>query len=137
MEFELSRLGKTALLAALSDENEEEAIKRAVLDTEYRLAITFVSGRSTDIKSTFVKSIIGCALQNEIIRKTPGQIHAVLHAALDALTGIVHSVPADASLKMKVAIAADDHWIAVAIFGDSAFYPLTNHERSALGVMHL
>ena len=137
MELGLTRLGKTALLAALTDDGEEEAIKRAVQNTGFRLAVTFVTGLSAEVKSSFVKSIIGCALQNGIIRKSPGEIHAVLHAALDALTGIVHSVPADASLKLKVAIVADSHWIAVAIYGDSAFYPSTNHERSALGIMHL
>lgn len=137
MDIGLSRLGKTALLAAISDEDEEQYVKDAAERTEYRLAITFVTGLSSEIKTKFVKSIIGCALQNDIIKKTPGQIHAVLHAALDALTGIVHSVPADASLKLKVAITADHQWIAVAIYGDSAFYPLTNHERSSLGVMHL
>jgi hut operon positive regulatory protein len=137
MEFSLDRLGKVAVLAALTDGQEEAVIKSEVGPAGYRLAITFVSGMSTDIKTSFVKSIIGCAVQNGIIQKTPGQIHAVVHAALDAFTGVLHAVPADASLKLKVAIVSNETWIAVAIYGDSAFYPLTNHERCALGVMHL
>jgi hut operon positive regulator len=137
MEFGLDRLGKVAVLAAITDEQEEAAIKAKVGSAGYKLAITFVAGMSTDIKTSFVKSIIGCAVQNGIIQKTPGQIHAVVHAALDAFTGVLHAVPADASLKLKVAIVSNETWIAVAIYGDSAFYPLTNHERCALGVMHL
>lgn len=137
MELGLDRLGKVAVMAALTDEQEEAMIKPMAAKAGYRLAITFVSGMSTDIKTSFVKSIISCAVQNGIIKKSPGQIHAVLHASLDAYTGVVHAVPADASLKLKVAIVADDAWVAVAIYGDSAFYPLTNHERCSLGVMHL
>lgn len=138
VEFSLNRLGKTAMLAALSDEEEEKQLKEEVNGgADYKVACTLVSGLSSDIKKNFVKSIVGCALQNGLIRKSGEEIHAVLHAALDAFTGVVHQVPAEASLKMKVGIASDNRWIAVAVYGDSAFYPLTNHERSALSMMHL
>ncbi len=137
MEIKLSRLGRVAILASLTDEAEEPEIKLQMANSGYKLAITFVSGLSNEIRTSFVKAVIACAVKNEIIEKTPGQIHAVLHAALDAFTGVVHAVPADASLKLKVAIVTDTNWVAVAIYGDSAFYPLTNHERSGLGVMHL
>lgn len=137
MELKLSRLGRTAILASLTDEAEELAMKQLVQQSPFRLAITFVSGLSNEIRATFVKSVINCAVQNGIIQKSPGQIHAVVHAALDAYTGVVHAVPADASLKIKVAIVTDGMWVAVAVYGDSAFYHMTNHERSGLGVMHL
>ena len=139
MEMGLQRIGKIAMLAAMSDEKEEERIKKEVSENmnEYRLAVTFISGLSTDISKSFVKSIVGCALQNNVIRKSGTQIHAVLHAALDSLKGVIHQVPAEASLKLKVGIVSNQDWVAVAIYGDSAFYPITNHERSALSMMHL
>ncbi len=139
MEINLTRIGKIAMLAAISDENEEHQIKTEVntSNSGYRLAVTFISGLSSDISKSFVKSIVGCALQNNIIRKSGTQVHAVLHAALDALKGVTHQVPAEASLKLKVGIVSDGEWVAVAIYGDSAFYPITNHERSSLSVMHL
>lgn len=139
MNFELNRLGKIALLASLTDQEEEKTMKEELSNNRngYKLAVTFVSGMTSDIKRSFVKSIIGCSLQNDLIRKTPGQIHAVVHAALDALSGVIHQVPSDASLKLKVSITTDSNWVAVAIYGESAFYPLTNHERSSLAAMHL
>lgn len=139
MEIKNNRIGRLALMAAMSDETEERELKKEINtdSTGYQLAITIITGLSSDVKKSFCKSIVGCSLQNEIISKSPTQVHAVLHASLDALTGVIHSVPAEASLKLKVGIVANNHWIAVAIYGDSAFYPITNHERCGLGVMNL
>lgn len=139
MEMNYDRIGKLALLVAISDDNEERKLKQEINNSSsnFKVAVTVVSGLSSDIKKTFVKAIVGCSLQNNIIRKTGTQIHAVLHASLDAMAGVVHQVPAEASLKLKVGISTDGQWIAVAVYGDSAFYPITNHERSGMGVMHL
>jgi HutP len=139
MEMNYDRIGKIALLAAMSNESEERQLKQEInhQSSDFKVAVTVISGISSDIKKNFVKSIVGCSLQNNLIKKSGSQVHAVLHASLDAIIGVVHQVPAEASLRMKVGIATDGKWIAVALYGDSAFYPITNHERSALGVMHL
>jgi len=139
MEIELKRLGRIAMLAALTNESEEWAMKDIVKkeNCNYKLAVTFISGLRHDIQANFIKSLVGCALQNNVIQKTGSKIHALVHAGLDAMSGVANQVPADGSLKLKVAIVADDTWIAVAVYGDSAYYPLTNHERACLGVMHL
>jgi hut operon positive regulator len=134
----LSRVGKIAMLAALSNEHEEATIKSQVdgLDN-IKLAVTFISGMSREIRSNFIKSLVGCALQNNVVNKSAGQIHAVIHAGLDALNGAMSHTPVDASVKLKVAIASDTKWISVALYGDSAFYPITNHERACMSMMHL
>lgn len=139
MEVSLNRIGKMAIVAAMSDHEEEDIIKHMINDNkdEYKVAITFISGMTGSIKSSFIKSIIGCALQNGIVEKQNTQVHAVVHAALDALNGILYHIDADSSVKMKVAIVRDNHWIAVAMYGDSAYNPVSNHERASLGVMHL
>ena len=138
MEINANRLGKFALLAAMTDEEEERILRASPKACNgYRLAITVVSGLSSEVKQTFVKAVIACALQNRIIEKNSIEAHAVVHAAVDALNGIVQHGPANASIKMKVAVASDAHWVAVAIYGDSAFLPLTNHERASMSLMHL
>lgn len=141
MEINLKtkRIGKTALIAACTDEKEEELIKSIINapGSDQKLAVTFVSGVTTDIKRIFVKSLIGCAIQNELIEKKDTQVHAVVHAGLDALKGILSDLGADTSLKFKVAIVRDKHWVAVALYGDSAYSSYTNHERASLGVMHI
>jgi len=60
-----------------------------------------------------------------------------VHAGLDALKGIINDLGADTSLKLKVAIVRDKHWVSVALYGDSAYSSYTNHERASLGVMHI
>jgi HutP len=139
MEMNYDRIGKIAILAAISNESEERQLKQEInhQSSDTKVAVTVISGISSDIKKSFVKSIVGCSLQNNLIKKTGTQMHAVIHASLEAITGVVHQVSAEASLKMKVGIVTDGKWIAVALYGDSAFYPITNHECSALGVMHL
>ena len=138
VQMGLSRVGKIAMLAALTSEVEEAEIKiSAIALNNSKLAVTFISGMSKEIRNSFIKSLVGCALQNDIIDKQAGQIHAVIHAGLDALNGAMSHTPVEASVKLKVAIASDTKWISVAIYGDSAFYPVTNHERACMSMMHL
>lgn len=139
MDLKLNRIGKIAIMASITDKEEEKLMKEFVkgYDMEYKLAVTFVSGLTSEIKGSFIKSIVGCALQNGIIEKNGTKIHSLVHAGIDALAGVLNSTPAEGSLKLKVALVSDKEWLAVAVYGDSAFYPLTNHERACLGVMHL
>jgi hut operon positive regulator len=137
IEMKLDRIGKIAMLLALSDEEEERIIKEKFKNSRIKVAVTVIYGLTTQVKENFVKSIIGCAIQNRIIERDSVLAHGVVHAALDSLQGVLHAVPVDASIKMKVGIASDGNWLAVALYGDSALYPLTNHERGALSIMHL
>lgn len=139
MELACDRLGKTALIAAMTSQAEEAALKEriAAIAPGMKIAITFVSGMTTEVKRRFVQAVITCSVQNEIIRKEKEPVHAVMHAALEAFDHICSHIPAEASLKMKVAVVSDGKWVAVAIYGDSAIQLLTNHERAALGIMHL
>jgi hut operon positive regulator len=83
------------------------------------------------------KAAVSCALQNNVIKKAETQVHAVVHATLEAIGGIVEYIPADTSLKLKLSIVSSPNWLAVAIYGESAVHPVTNHERAGLGIMHL
>ena len=60
---------------------------------------------------------------------------ASVAAMLLALTRT--NVATSSSLALKIAIVRKEHWIAVAIFGQSALHYMTNHERAGLGVMHI
>lgn len=139
MDIACDRIGKTALMAAMTSQ-EEEAFMKEHLEAQapgMKLAVTFLAGLTTDVRRKFVQAIISCALQNGLIPKEGGTVHAVMHASLEAFDHVSSHIPADASLKMKAAIVTDGKWIAVALYGDSAVQPVTNHERAALGIMHL
>jgi len=133
-----TRIGKVALLAAMSDEEEERAIKEAVAARgDIKLAVTFVSGETAKISATFTKTILRAALAEGVIQKYTGPIHAVLHSGLEALRTMIPSTSVSNNLKIKVAIVSDRTWVAVAVYGDSAYSAFTNHERGGLGITHL
>lgn len=139
MEIKLSRIGKTALLLAISDQEEEAFFKNKIQEMhgEMRAAVTFISGVRSKVTETFARSVLNTALQNNIINKKVAHMHAVMHAAMEAFQGIIPPTAISSSIKMKVAICADNHWVAVAVYGDSAVSTFTNHERCGFGLMHL
>ena len=65
------------------------------------------------------------------------QIHAILHAAMEAKQGILVNVSTSANIAINIAIVRKDRWVAVAMFGESAVHHLTNHARAGLGIMHI
>ncbi len=138
MEIEANRIGKLALLAAMTSREEEEKLKALVLEKQpnVKLAVTFISGTRNKIMDTITKSAVGCALQNNIVAADGVHIHAVMHATLEAIGGITNHL-IESSLKLKMSIVSDGKWVAVALYGDSAIHPLTNHERAGLGIMNL
>ena len=138
MEIVPDRIGKLAILAAISSREEEDEIKRRVANADgIKLAITFISGVRSEITKTFVKSLVACAVQGQIARYAGNEIHAVIHAGLECLKGVSSDVAAESSLKLKVAIVTDGQWLVIAAHGESAFHPETNHERMGFGVMHI
>ncbi|MDC7784979.1 HutP family protein [Rhodoplanes sp. TEM] len=138
MDIATNRIGKLAMIAAMSSDDEEIRIKEQVAaDHRVRLTVTYVSGRKGDIERVFVRSLIGAALKADTVQERAGAIHAVIHAGLEAWHGLTNAVVDSSSLKIKVAIVSDGKWVAIAAYGDSAMHQLTNHERIGLGVMHL
>ena len=140
MELMLDRIGKLAMFAAMTSREEEGTLKEIVLannDNKFKLAVTFITGTKSEVVKIITKSAISCALQNDIVKRSNTHLHAIVHATLEAIGGIVDHIPSDTSLKLKMAIVSDPEWVCVAIYGDSAVHPITNHERAGLGIMHL
>lgn len=133
-----TRIGKIAMILAITDTDEEAIIKNAITTREgIKAAVTFVAGTAHKINTTYAKVIINAALGGGVIKKTPGQVHAVLHASLEAFQAMMPRTSISNHIKAKVAIVSDGKWVAVAAYGDSAFSAITNHERGGIGVMHL
>ena len=105
----------------------------------YRYVVTEVGGRSTvaEFQERTTKAVIGACLNSGMVKKTTPNIHALLHALEEAKRGVLVNASSSTSLAMKIAIVRDHQWVAVAMFGDSAIHPMTNHERAGMGVMHL
>lgn len=136
----VSSAGTAAMLLALTRSmNDEEWAKKMVAQRGFRYVVTEVGGRSTlaEFQERTTKAVMGACLNSGLVKKTTPQIHALLHALEEAKRGVLVNASSSTSLAMKIAVVRDSSWIAVAMFGDSAIHPITNHERAGMGVMHL
>ena len=133
-------VGTASMLLALTRTMaDEQAVKQLLAEHGYRFVVTEVGGNSAmnEFQTKTTRAVIGAALNSGIIVKSATNYHALLHAVEEAKRGIMVNVASSASLAVKIAIVRDKDWIAVALFGESALHPVTNHERAGLGVMHL
>ena len=140
MESSIKSPGSAAILLALTQTlYDEERVKQLVAKNGLKAVVTEVGGKTNfyDFNERINRAVIGACLNSGLIQKTSNEIHAVIHAAEEAKKGLLVSVSTSASLAMKIAVARDEHWIAVALFGKSALHYMTNHERAGLGIMHI
>lgn len=125
------------MLSICSDRVEEELVKNLLVEKGLKCAVTELGGKSSEFDEKVVSAVVGAALNNNVIEKNPTSMHALLHATIEAVKSLSMTIPLGVSLMMKIAVVADDKWIAVSMFGKSALHPLTNHERIGFGIMHL
>jgi len=138
LKVDENQLGKVAMLMAMSGDDEEERFRKMLTAGPIRIALTYVSGPLGSARTNFIKTLVASAQENGVINTSVGQIHAVVHAGLEAFHGVTPLVTAwECSVKFKVAIVQDGVWVAVAVYGRSAAHPATNHERLGFGLMHL
>lgn len=118
---------------------EENLVKNEFSkNKEFRFVVTEVGGSTKkDFQEKVTRSILGAALNAGLIEKLPNEVHALFHAAEEAKRGTMVNLSSDVHLATKISIVRTDHWIAVALFGDSAIHPITCHERCGLGVMNI
>lgn len=132
-------VGTAAMLLALTwSLRIEEEVKAILNRAGLKFVVTEIGGRSYgEFQEKTTKAILGASLNSGLIRKTAYEAHAVLHAAEEAKRGMLVNVSSSTSLAVKIAIVRDNDWVAVAMFGQSAIHPITNHSRAGMGVMHI
>lgn len=131
-------IGRSALILAMAeDRKEEEKIKEWLRSCGYNAVATEVAGPLEEFKQKVIKNSLTAATQTKVIKEDTQQQHALVHAVMEATSGILISHLANPSLKVKVGIVSDRKWVCVAIFGYAALSIPTNHERAGLGFMHL
>ncbi|MBS3968633.1 MAG: HutP family protein [Clostridia bacterium] len=137
-KFSNINISKGAMLLALTDNREdEEQIKNLIRSQNYKCGVTEIGAPLKEFKEKLMKSVVATALNCNIIGNTDVEIHAVVHAALEAVHGILIASLANPSVIVKTGIVSDDKWIAVAMYGSTALHIKSNHERAGMGIMHL
>ena len=126
---------RLALTRTLAEENE---LKQKYRAKGLSFAVTETGGRSSaDFYTKLGRAILGASLNEGVIEKVGPQIHALIHAAEEAKHGAIVNISSEANVAVKIGIVRERHWIAVAMFGESAINPITNHQRCGLGVMNI
>lgn len=76
-------------------------------------------------------------MNGNVIKKTGAEMHALMHASMEAINSFLPLCLLEASVGAKLAIVRSKRWIGVAIIGDSAYHAAAHHDRCGLGVMHI
>ncbi len=133
-----SQIGRSALVLASTTAPEEERIlKEQIAGFGWKAVATEVGGLAGDLPQKITRAVVGAALNGEIVRKNSNEMHALMHAAFEAMNGFISVGMLEASIGVKIGIVRNRHWIAVAVVGDTAYHAVAHHERCGLGVMHI
>ena len=126
---------RLAMAQTLAEENQ---LKEAYRNQDIAFVVTEVGGNTRrDFQEKVTRAVFGAGLNSRLIQKEPHEVHALLHATEEAKRGAIINVSSEANMAVKIAIVRKEHWIAVALFGESAIHPITEHERCGLGIMHI
>ena len=100
---------------------DEERMKCLVAQSGFKAVVTEVGGKINfeDFNEKINRAVIGGCLNSGVITKQTNEIHAVIHATEEAKKrNFSECVSTSASLAMKIAVVRNEHWIAVALFGN-------------------
>lgn len=132
------QVGRTALLLAATTSSDAEAeLKRSLVSIGWRAVATEVGGLVGELPAKITRALVGASLNANVVEKQQCEMHALMHAAHEALQGFLPQGLLEASVGTKIAIVRNTKWISVAIMGDTAYHAVAHHERCGLGVMHL
>lgn len=133
-----SQIGRAALLlAATKDAEDEKFLKEELNRIGWRAVATEVGGLAGDIPRKMTRAVVGASLNAGVVEKRPHEMHALMHATLEAMNAFMPTSMLEASIGAKIGIVRNRHWITVAVLGDTAFHAVAHHERCGMGVMHI
>jgi len=133
-----SQVGRAALLLAATTSNDSEVIfKKELASIGWKSVATEVGGLAGDLPQKITRALVGASLNAGVVEKRRNEMHALMHAALEALEGFLSVGMLEASVGAKIAIVRNSKWISVAVMGDTAYHAVAHHERCGLGVMHI
>lgn len=134
-------LERSAIFLAMTEAREEEEILKKSLSNSFniRCGVTELGGTVANLQHTgkLTNTVLSTAFNTGVIPKEDRQIHALIHATLEASNSIFIHTNSNASFAMKIGLVTDTKWLAVAIYARSSIHPLSEHARVGLGVMHL
>lgn len=133
-----NQAGRAALvLASTTTAESEEMCKRELASLSWKSVATEVGGLAGELPQKVTRALVGASLNAGVVEKKRNEMHALMHAAQEALSGFLAVGMLEASVGAKIAIVRNTKWIAVAVMGDTAYHAVAHHERCGLGIMHI
>lgn len=129
--------GKAAVLLAMSPREQEGELLDMFNQMGFKCGVTETGGMRHEIEKKVNNALLGMGFNLNILRRDSSDVHAAVHAAIEACNGLLLHSPMVSSYSLKIALVRKDKWLAVALYGYSAAHNLTNHERIGLGIMHV
>ncbi|MEG1726654.1 MAG: HutP family protein [Acidaminococcaceae bacterium] len=129
----------TMLLAMTNTLTNEKDVVNFLLKDGYRCAVVAMGEKlpHAEFKEKIINVIINTALNDNVISKEPYEVHAMIHAALEAKECFLMNVSTSAYITVKIALLRKTCWVAVGIFGEEVVYKIASTERAGLGIMHI
>nr|MBP8674890.1 hut operon positive regulator HutP [Acetomicrobium sp.] len=85
-----SQVGRVAvLLAATTSKTEEEYLKEQIKKLRWRAVATEVGGLAGNISGKLTRALVGAALNGNVIKKTGAEMHALMHASMEAINSFL------------------------------------------------
>lgn len=133
-----SQIGRAALLlAATLSPEDEAAVKEQIHLVGWRAVATEIGGLAGDLPPKITRSVVGAALNGGVVEKKPNEMHALMHAAMEAMNAFMSPSLLEVSIGAKLAIVRNGRWLSVAVMGDAAYHASAHHERCGVGIMHI
>ncbi len=126
------------LLVLASNRAMEKNLRHEIEKTGmYKCVVTEIGTGIDTARRKVVSAVVGASLDNGLINKTPNHVHALLHAAEEAIKVFMESNPLASDLGVRISIVRDSQWIVVAMLGSASAHYLSNHKSISLGMMHM
>ncbi|MCF7934804.1 MAG: hypothetical protein K9L28_00460, partial [Synergistales bacterium] len=85
-----SQIGRLALLlAATTSTEEEDKLREAMKGWKWRAVATEVGGVAGDLPQKITRSIVGAAPNAGVVEKRRAEMHALMHAAMEAMNSFM------------------------------------------------
>lgn len=106
--FHRMKPGQIAMQASLCTQEEEEIFRQKLLadKPEHRIGFAFISGTPDELRNKLQRSVIGCALKNQIITRQESAIFTLCSLSRQALTHALTNTISDDHIRMKIALVS-------------------------------
>ena len=134
--FQGMKPGQIALLASLCAQQDEDNFRQKLLidRPDHHVGFAFLTGTTGEIKNKLQRSVIGCALKQQIIPRQEIAIFSLCQLSNQALNQALENTLSESHIRIKISLISNSRWIAAAIYGEALIYQRMSQEIMGLSL---